>query len=483
MITVSKEFQIEGGIGPYEYEWITDPNCPVTINSPSGTSNGFISAEFSFNRAECIASTNIYVKVVDTEGCTSNIPVSIPNPCVNFGILNINAATVGDSLLLTVVATDVVDSYEWSYDKNIYELVSQAGNQLTLRRIPNSPRVSNSIVRVKATNTLGCIATMEYIQNFCGPVATNAQTQVCSESGTSSIVFLDVTACDTDIDWTSLEIAMPIAGITFTNTNNELFLQTSPDVPNGNYILTYTVLDISRGISNRANIYLEVTACNSNNTCLSAPDSVINIQCVDAVGTVTMLDVESILFSECTPDWSTFKFKPNGGFQTAISDTMLNLPWGTLEFTANHKIVYNFTSIPSTQSEIIHWCLGSTNGGNTGTVTLNINFNCNPAPIPTNETFCIACVPPYEYLDVLQNTTGEVNPLSISITEYPEPTTGSVTTNSQGKVLFTPAPSYEGTTTFKYKVADFDNNYSNEVEITVKVICAGQDAEINICNQ
>ena len=69
-------------------------------------------------------------------------------------------------------------------------------------------------------------------------------------------------------------------------------------------------------------------------------------------------------------------------------------------------------------------------------------------------------------IDVLANDNDpEGSPLSVEVTDFPEH--GSLTTNADDTMTYTPHPDYFGSDSFRYQISD-GNNYSQE-EATVSL--------------
>lgn len=486
-VIINKELEISGGTAPYEYEWISgNPDCFVSFSNPSGSTDSLVQCLIEFVDESCIGTNIIQFRVVDKNGCKALLDVPLNNPCINFNILSINSNIQGNNLELTATTTEPYKTVVWNYNNQLFTEISKTGNSIVLNVGTANSLTTSSLVYVTATNASGCEAKSEYAYSFCTPTAYNEQVTICKETLQSSPICLKADVCSAIIDWSTLSISSGDNRITVPIeliSENCITLLLSPEITEGNYQANWGVKDTLGNISNKGIIFIAVTKCQNEISCISAPDQVYTYNCEDLTlnEDKVIIDLSDVLsLNNCDPNWDSFVFLPQSA-QTLISNKTLSTSYGTISLDSNYRIVYNYSTLPS-DGEVIQWSVSSINGDNTGTVTLAINYNCSPAPIAIDDTFCISCHAPYPYLDILANDTGNINPSSITITQYPPSTEGMISIDSNNKVMFIPTSTFTGISSFKYKVSDFDSNFSTEATVNVEVICAGQDTVINVCN-
>lgn len=61
------------------------------------------------------------------------------------------------------------------------------------------------------------------------------------------------------------------------------------------------------------------------------------------------------------------------------------------------------------------------------------------------------------------------------------PSQGTATTNNDGTITYTPTSLVNGTDSFTYTVNNSFGQTSNEATVTLELICAGDNASVNLC--
>ena len=155
-------------------------------------------------------------------------------------------------------------------------------------------------------------------------------------------------------------------------------------------------------------------------------------------------------------------------------DTLLNF-LGTI---CKHEIQY-VTPDPII-TDAFGWTLADTNGvyANTAVYTLVASSN---VPTANDDSDCSICGQSVT-IDVLDNDTA-VDPLDASsVNIVTPPSNGTASVNSQGRIVYTPLSTYQGSDTIEYTVRDVYGSISNIATVTITVICAGEDTQVNVCS-
>jgi VCBS repeat-containing protein len=193
----------------------------------------------------------------------------------------------------------------------------------------------------------------------------------------------------------------------------------------------------------------------------------------------------------CTPDGNTHTVQPGQNFSTSIVGTdpdnqqltisHQGLPTGaTLSPSAG-------TSGPSPLTGTFMWTPTSANAGSNTAVTIvfadtdNLQVQCgftilvpvNQSPIATDDSFVIAEDTTLTGNLLHDNGFGvdsdpEGDPLTVSTTPVTNPSSGSLTLNTDGTFSYTPLPDFYGTDTFTYRILD-GNSFSPPATVTIEV--------------
>jgi len=505
MITINKSITINGGKSPYTYNWSSNFPC-LTFNSQSGTTNRIVNTLLSFEDEPCIANTNIQLTVLDKDGCSIVIPVSVENPCANFeaGPINLQITINAQGktrFIYTVTQTGGVPSYSyyWTFDQGIFTIApdnNPNSNTLILELLPGmaSPGL-NTQTKVLIVDNKGCERESIYNYVFCLPVGLiNAYTWCRPNSNqpqTINIPLRQINAnpCGIPIDWESIEFVSP-RGVTPSLANysgNSAFINIQINtglIINLENDIYWTVADTNGSRSVPVLLRITLVDCEGDDTLFVTP-SVYTFPCSPtpppSVFHIIDLDdpLNPYINSPCPIDWSSFTFIAGAG-QTLINPTTLTTPFATVILNLNHELIYEWIT-NGVGTDLIQWqvCNTCSPVQCTNTVYNFFVLDCIEAPVAVDDNICVACNETI-LIDVLANDTGTINPNTIQITQPPVLGIASVV---NGQIQYTSNFFAQGTDTLKYVVSGFDpNTQSNEATVTIDIVCAGASRAINQCD-
>ncbi|WP_407659994.1 Ig-like domain-containing protein [Hyalangium gracile] len=255
----------------------------------------------------------------------------------------------------------------------------------------------------------------------------------------------DTTSPDTGETLTITAVTQPANG-TVTLTNGLVRFSPTPNFF-GTTTFTYTISD-GNGGTDTATVHMTVTPVND-------PPTVVDDSFLVAVNSsATELDV--LINDTYLPD------APETLTLTAVTQPIngsVTLIGGVVRFTP----MPDFSGTTSFQ-----YTVSDGNGGTaTGTVTVTVSGTNNP-PDAVDDTFTVDEDSSATVLNVLANdTTTPDTGETLTVVSVTQPANGAVTLNA-GVVSFTPAPNFNGTTTFQYTVSD-GRGGTNAGRVTVNV--------------
>ena len=279
------------------------------------------------------------------------------------------------------------------------------------------------------------------------PTATADSFSVAEDSGPT---VLDVLANDSYLPdapetLTIASVSQPANGsVTFTASN--LTFTPAPNF-NGTTTFTYRILD-GNGGSAVGTVTVTVTPVNDPPT--ATDDSFM----VDEDTGPNALDV-----------LANDTYQPDTG-ETLTVISVTQPANGTVSFTASNV---SFTPAPNFfGTTTFTYTVSDGNGGTaTGTVTMTVN-PVNDPPTANNDSFVVAQDSGATAFDVLANdTTAPDTGETLVIVGVTQPANGTVTFTG-ANVTFTPAPGYQGITTFTYRISD-GNGGTAAAMVTVHV--------------
>jgi uncharacterized protein (TIGR03382 family) len=282
------------------------------------------------------------------------------------------------------------------------------------------------------------------------PTATDDAFTVQEDSADNVLTVLtnDSSAPDTGETLTVTAVTQPTTGGSVTLTGGTVSFTPAPNF-NGTAIFTYTISDGNGGAAS-ATVTVTVTSENdpptaNNDTFTVTEDSGGNPLDVLANDSSAPDTGEALTVTSVTQP-------ATGGTVTLVG--------GTITFTPapdfNGTVTFTYTI----------------SDGNGGTATATVTVAVTPVNDPPNavdDAFTVAEDSSATTLDVLANDssapdTGE----TLTVTSVTQPSAGGTVTLAGGVVSFTPAPDFNGTTSFTYTISD-GNGGTDTATVTMTV--------------
>ena len=328
---------------------------------------------------------------------------------------------------------------------------------------------------------LGCVETLIYPINLCGPITGNSSiTMRCLSDGTAvGYAALDASACSTGaaVDWDTFEVVSLLnssnanASNLFTltpNTSGELFVETAT-ATSGTYTLTWKVKD-SLGISSNTSTVTIVMQ-----DCLSSPfpQAVVGFNSLQTVNEdldAVVVDMTNYIktASDAQVDWSTFSIVNTPRLAGATSS------WNA----ANRTLTYTPNGGGMDGADAVDWTVSTTDGYSVGTKSLVVHADENTTPSVSADAACVVAGANVT-TDVLSNDGANADPQTLTITT--NPTFGSAAIVDE-QIQYTSIPDYSGSVQIGYTVKDDSRTYTSaEATLTVTVITAGEDVTSYVC--
>ncbi len=173
--------------------------------------------------------------------------------------------------------------------------------------------------------------------------------------------------------------------------------------------------------------------------------------------------------NEDTPITTAVLSNDLGLRDTPITVTIVTQsPKGTLVVNANNTVTFTPAANFFGTTTYTYQVQNTFGLKDTAVVTMTVN-PVNDPPTAVNDTLTVAEDSSATVVDVLANDSAEpdVNE-KLTVTAVTQPTTGGTVTLDKGIVAFTPAPDFNGTTTFSYTVSD-GNGGTATATVTVTV--------------
>jgi len=471
MITLRETFNITVDALPYTYGFTLNDTC-ITYEEIAKSDTQLI-VEFSFATESCLNNANIVLTVRDNNDCIKQKTVVFEDTCASLALTDIS---LDGNFTASTLASGGTSPYiyTWSYDDNIFSLnpVSNPNSSSVALILNATPE--DTIIRCTVTDSNGCTASKSLNYTFVRPVVGNVILQLSTLPSTVTVsacptacsykanVELPITGSYIDYETVNIVNSDPKICIVKNSANNYSFYSSYSDPTTVS--LTYTVQNVYGIESLTGTISLNIPTCKRTLPFISSSMSLTTIPSGSLVSDVINIPLSEKTLSTNTLDWTTF----------SITNS---LDYGTAALNANRDIEYTLTSVPASGAEIIVWRVEDTEGNSSGNNFEIINFNLAVAPVAVADTICAACNEPSSYTDILSNDTGEVNPTSVRFTQID---TDIAISGTNGTYIFTPGYGASFTNLVKYTVDNYDGITSNEANIVVKSVCAGQATQSTI---
>lgn len=488
-----KKYKINGASSPL-YWTLTPSNSCISTKVSNGVINstsGEIDVDILLSNNTCSGTVTLLVE--DDYGCSSNLVITVNNPCT--------------SLVTTIIDQDKYKflanpsggtppyTYTWSFDEDIFSTSNNTNQTLNLDYIGDGNNSSTNIY-VKITDSKGCEVNATLNYSFCNPVVSDIPEVAscylkgvktidgCSgmyESETPAIDFSQfIESCDgIELDYETLQFNLN-SNFCYKKVGDFKYkFYVRENTPADFYEFTYSIKTVDGVSSNTGNLYIKTIDCSPATVSkVAVADNEYKFQNTEASSNPTIeLSIDDKTFHSANLDNSSFTFIAGNNQTLSNAGKTLTTAYATVNYN-NGLISYEVTSPPTDTSDLVQWRISDVNGSISNTANWFYTYQPLAAPVAVDDSLCTTCNNSAS-INILSNDTGVIDKDSIIITQAP--TKGNYT-NSQGLITYTPT-SY-GTDTIKYKVANPNgntNDYSNEATLTINSICAGSDTINTLC--
>lgn len=499
---ITRTLLINEGKAPFT---ITVQGCSctsVTESVQTLAAYGVVSIEVDFPSSECYESCEVTVLVVDDDDCRQELAFNdLDNPCDD---LEVEISQNGYEFTATPAGGSGFYSFMWTYDKNMFKLLSKDAKQSTLKLEPTLNQVnvfSNSSVSVFITDSQGCTATATSNANVCQPVSFSSAEFISIPCYQRGVFDLQARPCaDRSIDWATLDFIRVVDNVTDQEVLDKLYFQqdtadvgrgeilyNTNDVPlvqnGGSFTVYWKVADDLGIYTSEASFVVYVFPCVppdpggvNTNQCRCN----YRAQCTENDGERPIaLEIDmSNCFEKCDcedkdKDVDADSFHIVSGPYIAGAYVVWN--------PATLKLQY-FAPAGSVGIDLIEYTICNSGGQCSGISTATIILNCIAAPTLVDDAACTNCVEPVT-INVLANDSGQnLDPSTLQIVE--SPSFGSVYIDANYNIVYTPFVNYSGSDTFKYIVMNFggQGGQPEPATVTVTVSCAGNGEPVVICD-
>lgn len=515
MITQNIKVNITSGLAPYTYYFQSSNPC-LTFGTVTGvTSDNTILNSYSAISGECYDVSEASVTITTADGCVTTIPIDIVNPCRDFAINAIvRVSDYSFSVSSTRNGCGQIE-LEWDYDDVIFDLKHITNTAYTsvleLEPKPGVVFPDTVNIQVSGVDCNGCTTAVVGSFAICKPFVKSETVYLNCIVNTAGeiegfisdyIEFNEYSTCSTQINWNSISINYP-DGISayvpqpgeIIRADNFIKFEGENNLTPGVYEATYTVEDVNGLMSNISTIFFVVGDCDNDDQ-ISIANINFAIDCNTAVvGEPVYIPFSGAVnnASDVAIDWTSFTVIDFGNIpETYPPDNNPTISLYTDPVTAERQIQYVLQEPISSNVFVVQ--VSNVDGGvisSSGIVSVEGCQGFNPeAPIARNNTYCVPCgstieVFPITDTDSVAGTDFVANSPDLgSLTLVDDNNLQGVATvdNTTGKVTYVSPAGFTGITQIKYRFADAANGeISNLAIITFEVVCAGEDAQISVC--
>ena len=491
MITKTKNIQIvNNGSFPYSYEWILNDIC-VSVNQLSGTISEFnpnIVATFEFSNSQCLTDANVQLRLTDNNRCSEIFPINFSNGCDNFILSDIQQQLPYTFSVSALSGGTPPFTYNWSFNDISFDLVSEIDNSITLVKTANT---NQDYIYVTVTDAEGCQQNKELLIFTCKPEVPNKTVNTTCNPDNSRTVTFEI--CSTlcrgaeGINWNTAEFStIPDFEYSYSYTTNNqsnispcawLTFNIPEFVTEGTYTIDYTARDSNGELSNTGQIDFIIQPCNTQPPIIIIDQPPFQIDCDSSPNSTFEIDISNLVQSTNPVDWDSFRFIV-GNMITTDNPIDTLLTGAQAEFDPITKIItYTLPNLLA-GVDAIEFIICDVTGQCANSAIYTIIASCSEPPLTNDDNFCASCGEPLD-MNVLDNDviTGAISSINI----IQNVANGNLVINPDFSITYTANNDFVGTDTFTYTVTNTNGEVSNESEVSILVICAGQNNNIAVC--
>ena len=490
MILVQKTYFVNSNALPATWHLTSTNSCATAQELTGTTEDGNIVLNLLFNNTTCFNLADFTLVVTDNCGAVTTLSFDVANVCSGWTAsisqdtdFNFQANIVGSGTF----------TYQWNYNTDVFETSpfdNQAGGYLSLQLL-GSPTHQMELVELIVTDSVGCTQSFQHNFSLVAPVGKNSNlvmscvevletnpVGVTGEVNKQSKVFtLNFTPpFSRTIDWSTLEFSNVSNIFPLHLGNGQVIIYANSTFTATSALVKARVKDSLGVWSNQISIGIIVPACFDEKP-ITIDENYVFAPGEATVSGVTYIPLENLVAADEEINWSTFTFVAGAG-QTLVSATSLTTPFATVAVGVDRRAAYTVTTLPTTAcADTIKWIVANTDGIYSRQGRIYFDYSVAAAPVTVANTTCAVCGSS-QTIQPLSNDTGKIDPSSFTVTTAP--TKGSYQFNNPD-FTYIANNQASGTDTISYKVANPDGHFSNISNITVTVVCSGEDNALTAC--
>lgn len=474
---------------------LTSSNACATAESLTGTTtDGTINLALQFQNESCFNVATYQLVVEDNCGRVETITITPVNNCSGWSVsitddnqFNFQAVVIGGNGSQT---------YQWVYNTSVFELSPTDDSEngyLSLQLKTGEPLANSETVTLIVQDSNGCVQQIQHTFSVCQAFGANTSVAMSCATfdepirGTTGTInratpvsLLNFTPCSgRTINWNTLEFSNVPANIFPVHFANGQYIVYANTLHPGqvSVVIKARVKDDLGVWSNYINIAISVPACTNEFSPVTIDTSYVFSPGEGIVGAIAYKALEAQLATDEAIDWSTFTFVPGAG-QTLVTATSLTTANASVNLGVDRKLKYTVASVPTdTRADTVKWRVSTVSGLKSKEGRVYFDYSVATAPVAVADSACVVCGGS-KTIQPLSNDTGGIAPNSFTVTTAP--TKGAYTFNNPD-LTFVANNQVSGTDTLSYKVANPDGNFSNTVNVTYTIYCAGADNQTTKC--
>lgn len=493
MILQYKTYAINTTSLPANWTLVSNNACATAEQLTGVTEDGNIFLTLQFQNEACFNVAEYRLVVENACGRVETIRFKPTNNCSGW---TVNLTDDNQFNFQAVVTGTGSYDYQWAYNTSVFELspTDDSANGFLSLQLKNGEPLSNSeSLTLTVTDSLGCTQQLQHTFSVCQPQGSNMNLAMSCGTftepirGTSGVinrstpvVMATFLACANRVlDWKSLQFSNVPANIFPIHfSNGQFIVYANSQYNNQNSILIKARVKDDLGVwSEYINIGIAIPSCLEKSSPVTIDTSYVFKPGEAAVSAVVYKALEDNIATDETLDWSTFTFVAGAG-QTLVSATSLTTANASVVLGVDRRLKYTVASVPTdTRADTVKWRVSTLSGLKSKEGRVYFDYSVAAAPVAVADSACVVCGGT-KTIQPLANDTGVINPNSFTVTTAP--TKGNYTFDNPD-LTFIANTQTSGSDTLAYKVANPDGNFSNTVNVTYTIYCAGADNQTTKC--